>query len=230
MHVWAAFCNFLALLVLDPYKYSPHEGLAELLLSAAPAYRWVILSIPVQEPFETPFVGQSHSCILVQGPRWGPRTPALPILIVRFGKCLSLHVCFLQIMSSWVSDLIPNSQAGALFSWRWRSRSDWFLPPTPPNSLKFASRSEEAWLHVSRALSIRVTGSGALALSCVTGDAGLLRTKARGSGALWLTPALSEESIVISDRGRKEFGQNKGRKNLFISFHQPSLWFLLPRI
>ena len=32
--------------------------------------------------------------------------------------------------------------------------------------------------------------------------------------------ALFEECIVISDRGRKEFGQNKGRKNLFISFHQ----------
>lgn len=112
-------------------------------------------------------------------------------------------------------------------SWRFilleMKEQDWLV--SSPHPSQFAQicepLREEAWLHVSRALSIRVTGSGAPVLSCVTGDAGLLRTKARGSGALWLT-ACSFWRVHCDFWQRKEGIRTKQGKEEFVYFFPPA--------
>lgn len=118
------FYNSLALMLLDPYIYSPYKELTVFLLFNTPAFRWIILFITVQEAFENFVVDQLHSCILILRPHWRPLiTYSFTAPIFHPGKFPSLHVCFLQIIF-WVFDMILNRQAGTLFSQRWRSRSD----------------------------------------------------------------------------------------------------------
>lgn len=111
-------------------------------------------------------------------------------------------------------------------SWRFilleMKEQEWLV--SSPHPSQFAQicepLREEAWLHVSRALSIRVTGRGPRCWAVSQAMLVYSEQEQEGQELSDSRRALFEECIVISDRGRKEFGQNKGRKNLFISFHQ----------
>lgn len=111
-------------------------------------------------------------------------------------------------------------------SWRFilleMKEQEWLV--SSPHPSQFAQicepLREEAWLHVSRAMSIRVTGRGPRCWAVSQAMLVYSEQEQEGQELSDSRRALFEECIVISDRGRKEFGQNKGRKNLFISFHQ----------
>ena len=151
----------------------------------------------------------------------GPGAPALAVLTPpREGPLL--HACFLQIMSSWVSDLIPNSQAGAFFSWRWRSRSDGSLPrPVPICSNRPAAQRGGAATR-SRALVIRAAEPALRRW--------LTQNKSKRLGALWLTACSFWRAHCDFWQRKEGIRTKQGKEEFVISFHQPSLCFLLPRM